>query len=234
MPTPQRAAVLVVDVGGSHVKILASGRRRPRLMASGPRLSAAAMCAGVRELAAGWAYDRVAIGYPGVVRAHQPVAEPRNLGRGWVGFDYARAFGAPVRMINDAAMQALGAYRKGTMLFLGLGTGLGTALVVPGQVLPMELAHLPYRDGSFEDYVGERALLRDGVLRWRRQVADVARRLRAALQPDELVFGGGNARLLRALPAHTRVVPNTLAFAGGFKLWAAGYEAGGTRARRAR
>lgn len=194
--------VLAIDVGGSHVKILATGQAEPRRLRSGPRMSAAAMCAGVQQLADGWAFDAVSIGYPGVVRADQPVNEPHNLGRGWVGFDYAGAFGKPVRMVNDAAMQALGAYRGGKMLFLGLGTGLGTALVVPGLVLPMELAHLPYRDATFEAYVGEQALLR-----------------------DELVFGGGNARLLIDLPEGSRVVDNTLAFAGGFALWAADHPA---------
>lgn len=217
--------VLAIDVGGSHVKILATGQAEPRRLRSGPRMSAAAMCAGVQQLADGWAFDAVAIGYPGVVRADQPVNEPHNLGRGWVGFDYAGAFGKPVRMVNDAAMQALGAYRGGKMLFLGLGTGLGTALVVPDLVLPMELAHLPYRDATFEAYVGEQALLRDGKRKWRRRVADVARRLRAALQPDELVFGGGNARLLIDLPEGSRAVDNTLAFAGGFALWAADHPA---------
>jgi polyphosphate glucokinase len=222
--------VLVIDVGGSHVKILVSGQAEPRVLPSGRRMDAAAMCEGVKRLAADWPYDAVAIGYPGVVRDHRPVTEPHNLAKGWVGFDYAAAFGKPVRMINDAAMQALGAFRHDKMLFLGLGTGLGSALVVRGHVLPMELAHLPYRDGSFEDHVGGRALERDGKRKWRRRVADVVRRLTAALVPDEVVLGGGNARLLDRLPDGCRTVDNSMAFAGGFRLWAdAGGAPGGAK-----
>jgi polyphosphate glucokinase len=179
------------------------------------------MIDGVKKRARGWAYDAVSIGYPGVVHHDQPTAEPRNLGRGWVDFDYAAAFGCPVKIINDAAMQALGSYRGGKLLFLGLGTGLGTALVVDGVAVPTELAHLPYRKGSFEDYVGQRALDRDGKKQWRKHVADVVARLSAALLPDEVVLGGGNTRRLKQLPPLCRAGSNANAFDGGFRLWQA-------------
>lgn len=211
--------VLVVDIGGTHIKILATGQSVPRVLSSGRRMTAANMARGVRALAQDWTYDTVAIGFPGVVRDDRPATEPHNLGRGWVGFDYAAAFGVPVRMINDAAMQALGSYERGKMLFLGLGTGLGSALVVAGDVLPLELAHLPYRRSTFEDHVGAAALERLGPRKWRERVADVARRLEAALVPDEVVLGGGNARLLGQLPPNWRTVDNGRAFDGGFRLW---------------
>jgi polyphosphate glucokinase len=211
--------ILVIDVGGSNVKILATGQAERRRMPSGPQLTAAAMVAGVRQLAEGWAYDAVAIGYPGMVADHQPVTEPHNLAPGWVAFDYAAAFGCPVRIINDAAMQALGSFDKGKLLFLGLGTGLGSAMVINGLVLQMELAHLPYRKGTFEDYVGDAALNRDGKKIWRKRVADVVARLTAALVPDEVVLGGGNARSLKNLPPLCRLGDNANAFVGGFRLW---------------
>jgi polyphosphate glucokinase len=212
--------VLVIDVGGSHVKILATGRRAERRMESGPTLTAAQMASGVRELARGWKYDVVAIGYPGPVLHNRPVADPHNLGAGWVDFDYEAAFGCPVRMINDAAMQALGSYEGGLMLFLGFGTGLGSALIADGVVVPMELAHLPYRKATFEDYVGEAALERDGKRQWRKYVADVIARLTAALVPEDVVLGGGNARHLKSLPPRCRIGANANAFPGGFRLWA--------------
>lgn len=217
--------VLVVDVGGSNVKILASGQSEPRRFESGPAMDAAAMVAGVKQLARGWAFDAVAIGYPGAVKDNQPVKEPHNLGAGWVGFDYTAAFGKPVKIINDAAMQALGSYAGSKLLFLGLGTGLGTTMVVDGGVLlPMELAHLPYRGRTFEDHVGERALERLGKKKWRKRVEDVIARLRAALLPDDIVIGGGNVRHLDPLPAGCRAGDNANAFAGGFRLWAASPE----------
>jgi polyphosphate glucokinase len=211
--------VLVIDVGGSHVKILASGQTDVRRMDSGPTLTAEQMAEGVKELATGWAYDAVAIGYPGVVVRDRPVTEPHNLAPGWVAFDYQAAFGCPVKVINDAAMQALGSFKHGKLLFLGLGTGLGSTLVVNGIVVPMELAHLPYGDATFEDYVGERALERDGKKQWRKRVADVVARLAAALVPDEVVIGGGNVRLLKTLPPNCRAGDNANAFVGGFRLW---------------
>jgi predicted NBD/HSP70 family sugar kinase len=214
--------VLVIDVGGSHVKIMATGHTEERKFESGPTMTPAQMADGVKALAAGWAYDAVAIGYPGGVVRDQPATEPYNLAPGWVAFDYGAAFGCPVRIINDAAMQALGSYRSGRLLFLGLGTGLGTTLIVDGIVVPMELAHLPYRKASFEDYVGERGLERDGRKKWRKRVFDVAERLKAAFIPDDVVIGGGNLRLLKKLPTGCRAGDNANAFAGGFRLWASG------------
>ena len=195
--------VLVIDIGGSHVKILATGQRAPRRVPSGPALTPARMVTGVKALARGWAYDAIAMGYPGLVRHGRPAADPNNLGGGWTRFDYRAAFGKPVRIVNDAAMQAMGSYRTGTMLFLGLGTGLGSAVVVDGRVLPMELGQLPYRKGNFEDYVGQRGLDRRGKKRWRHHVGIMVTHLIAAIEPDDVVLGGGNV------------------VAGGFRLWAA-------------
>ena len=211
--------VLVVDVGGTHVKILATGQSEHRKFDSTPTLTAAQMVEGVKRLAADWAYDVVSIGYPGPVLRGRPVAEPHNLGKGWVGFDYEAAFGKPVKLINDAAMQALGSYEGGKMLFLGLGTGLGTAVVIDGVVEPMELGHLPYRKRTYEDYVGLRGLERLGREKWRRRVADVIERLRAAIEPDYIVLGGGNAAELETLPEGCRLGNNANAFQGGFRLW---------------
>ena len=212
--------VLVIDVGGTHVKILASGKRAHREFESGPTLTPRRMVAGVRKLAADWSYDVVSIGYPGPARRGRPAAEPRNLGPGWVGYDFARAFRKPVRLVNDAAMQALGSYSGGRMLFLGLGTGLGSALIVDGVLQPTELAHLPYHHGkSFEDCVGLRGLRRLGNRRWRAAVCDVVAKLAAALQVEYVVLGGGNARLMKSLPRNTRLGNNDNAFRGGFELW---------------
>jgi polyphosphate glucokinase len=211
--------VLVIDIGGSHVKILASGQVDSRSFASGPDMSPQIMLSGVKEIAGDWHYDAVAIGYPGPVLHDRPVAEPHNLARGWVGFDFKAAFGCPVRLINDAAMQALGSYKGGKMLFLGFGTGLGSTMIVDGIVEPMELGHLPYKSRTYEDYVGERGLDRWGKHKWRRHVADVIARFVAALEPDDVVLGGGNIRHLKKLPPHCRLGDNANAFAGGFRLW---------------
>jgi len=211
--------VLVIDVGGSHVKVLATGQSQRREFASGPGLTARAMVAGVKKLARGWRFDHVSIGYPGPVLRNQPVAEPWNLAKGWVGFDYEKAFARPVRVINDAAMQALGSYRGEKMLFLGFGTGLGSALIVNGIVAPMELGHLPYKKTTFEDYVGQRGLEKWGRKKWCKRVADVVQKLVAALQPDDVVLGGGNAKLLTTLPPGCRLGDNDNAFVGGFRLW---------------
>jgi polyphosphate glucokinase len=211
--------VLAVDVGGTNVKILATGQDKPRKFPSGPTLTAKEMVAGVKKLAQGWKYDAVSIGYPGLVIHGRPVSEPRNLGKGWVGFDYRAAFGNPVTIINDAAMQALGSYKGGKMLFLGLGTGLGSTLIADGIVEPMELAHLPYKKGTYEDYVGLRGLEKRGKKKWRRQVEDVVARLSAALEPDDIVIGGGNAKRLKGLPPKSRLGDNANAFLGGFRLW---------------
>ena len=212
--------VLVVDVGGTNVKILATGATEPRKFPSGPTLTAARMVAGVRKLASDWKYDAVAIGYPGPVVHDRPLAEPFNLAPGWVGFDYRKAFKRPVKIINDAAMQALGSYEGGKLLFLGLGTGLGTALIVDGIVEPMELGHLPYKNATYEDYVGLRGLERYGKKKWRQYVADVVTKLRFALEPDDVVLGGGNVTKLKELPPDTRAGDNANAFIGGFRLWA--------------
>ena len=212
--------VLVVDVGGTSIKLLATGRRRPVKIPSGRRMTAKRMVQLVRAAASNWDYSVVSIGYPGPVRRGRPAREPKNLGRGWVGFDFRRAFGRPVRVINDAAMQALGSYRGGRMLFLGLGTGLGTTLIVDGVVAPMELAHLPYKNGrTYEEYVGKASFERRGKKKWRQHVTDVTKRLRAALEADEVVVGGGNARHLRKLPRGIRRGGNGLAFVGGYRLW---------------
>ena len=210
---------LVIDVGGTSIKILASGQIEHRSFPSGPKLTAKQMVSGVRKLAADWTYDVISIGYPGPVLRGRPLAEPHNLGHGWVGFDFVAAFGQPVKVLNDAAMQALGSYAGGKMLFLGLGTGLGTAMIVDGIVEPMELGHLPYRKHTYEDYVGEAGLLRHGKKKWRRYVADVVERLIAALEPDETVIGGGNVRKLKVLPPHCRAGDNAHAFRGGFRMW---------------
>ena len=212
--------VLVVDVGGTSVKILASGQTAIRSFRSGPTLTPTRMVSGVKKLAADWTYEVVSIGYPGPVLEGRPTAEPANLGRGWIGFDFAAAFGRPVKVVNDAAMQAMGSYKGGKMLFLGLGTGLGTPLIVDGKLEPMELGHLPYKKGTYESYVGRAGLERDGKKKWRRRVADVVERLIAALQPDETVIGGGNVKKLDALPPRCRAGHNANAFRGGFRLWA--------------
>jgi polyphosphate glucokinase len=217
---PSSKKVLVVDVGGTSVKILASGQTEVRSFQSGPKLTPERMVSGVKKLAADWKYEVVSIGYPGPVLAGQPTADPPNLGRGWVGFDFATAFGRPVKAVNDAAMQAMGSYNGGKMLFLGLGTGLGTALIVDGAVEPMELGHLPYKKQTYETYVGRAGLERAGKKKWRRRVADVVERLVAALQPDETVIGGGNVRKLAPLPPRCRAGHNANAFGGGFRLWA--------------
>src|SRR5581483_3410526 len=211
--------VLVIDVGGSHVKMLATGQAEPRKFVSGPSLAPKDMVAKVKALVDDWKYDAVSIGYPGPVLHNRPVAEPHNLAPGWVGFHFAGAFRRPLKLINDAAMQALGSYKGGKMLFLGLGTGLGSAMVVEGILEPMELSHLPYKKGTYEDYVGLRALTKFGKKKWRSHVADVRQLLIAALQPDDVVLGGGNACKLKKLPPGCRAGDNANAFLGGFRLW---------------
>ena len=216
---PPSRNVLVIDVGGTSVKILATGQTEHRSFPSGPTMTPRRMVSEVKKLAAGWMHDLVSIGYPGPVLRGRPVSEPHNLGSGWVGFDFATAFGRPVQVINDAAMQALGSYKGGKMLFLGLGTGLGTAMIVDGVVEPMELGHLPYKKGTYEDYVGRAGLERFGKKKWRRNVTDVVTRLIAALEPDDTVIGGGNVAKLEALPPQCRACDNSNAFRGGFRLW---------------
>jgi polyphosphate glucokinase len=212
--------ILVVDVGGNNVKLLVSGQKTPRKIPSGPSLSPGRMVAAVKKAVADWKYDAVTIGFPGPVKDGRIVKEPVNLGRGWVRFDFRKAFGRPVRIINDAAMQALGSYGGERELFLGLGTGLGAALVIDGVVQPLEIAHLPYRAGkTYEDFLGKRGFDRMGKKRWRQQVEEIVTRLRHAFQVDEVVLGGGNVKLLKQLPPNTRLGANANAFAGGFRLW---------------
>jgi polyphosphate glucokinase len=218
---PQKVSrILVIDVGGTHVKVLATGQSEERKIPSGETMTAAKMVRDVKRLAGGWEYDHVSIGYPGPVVHGRPFHEPYNLGSGWVGFDFHQAFDCPVRIVNDAAMQALGSYQGGRMLFLGLGTGLGSAMIVDGILEPMELGHLPYRNGkTYEDYLGIRGLERLGKKKWRRHVADVVERLKLALLTDYVVLGGGNSRILKKLPPDTRLGDNQNAFVGGFRLW---------------
>ena len=212
--------ILVVDVGGTHVKLLATGKTVKRQLDSGPRLTPGRMVAAVKALVADWTYEAVSIGVPAPVLGGRILSEPVNLGGGWKAFDFAAAFDRPVKVINDAAMQALGSYRRGRMLFLGIGTGLGSSLVTDGVVVPLELAHLPYRKHrTFEDYVGLRGLKRLGQKRWRKHVLAVVELLRHAIPCDDLVLGGGNARLLKRLPPGARLGGNAHAFKGGYALW---------------
>ena len=212
--------ILVLDVGGNNVKLLVTGQKTPRKVPSGPTFTPGRMVAAVKKAVAGWKYDAVTIGYPGPVKGGRILAEPVNLGRGWVRYDFRKAFRRPVRIINDAAMQALGSYDGASELFLGLGTGLGAALVVEGVLQPLEIAHLPYRNGkTYEDFLGKRAQDRMGKKRWRKLVWEIVPRLREAFQVDEVVLGGGNAKQLKAVPPGCRHGDNANAFLGGFRLW---------------
>jgi polyphosphate glucokinase len=213
--------VLAVDVGGSHVKVLLSTGGERRRFESGPNLTARKMVDGVLELTRDWEYDVVSVGVPAPVMAGRVVHDPVNLGDGWEGFDFQQAFGKPTKVVNDAAMQALGSYEGGRMLFLGLGTGLGSAMIVDGILEPMELGHLPYKKATYEDYVGERGLERFGKKRWRKEIVEVVAAFAAALEPDYIVLGGGNTKLLKELPRGARVGDNENAFVGGFRLWQA-------------
>jgi polyphosphate glucokinase len=212
--------VLVIDVGGTNIKVAASARRVPLKIPSGPTCTAARMVRDVLAATAGWEYDRISIGYPGPVTNDAPLAEPHNLAPGWIDFDYRKAFAKPIRFLNDAAMQALGGYKGGRMLFLGTGTGLGSALIFDGTVVPLELAHLPYKKGlTYEDYTGQAGLERRGKKRWRKSVLDVIERLKAAFICDYVLLGGGNAKLMRDLPAHVLVGANGNAIQGGIDIW---------------
>ncbi|BBO32269.1 ROK family protein [Lacipirellula parvula] len=211
--------ILVVDIGGNQVKILATGEQAPRSFASGPLMTANQMVAGVLQAAEGWKYEAVSIGYPGVISQGKPVSEPHNLGEGWVGFDFQAAFQRPVKVINDAAMQAIGDYQGGKMLFLGLGTGLGSAMIVNGIVEPMELGRLPYESTTYEDYLGIRGYERLGDENWQHYVRDIVPRLVDALEPDDVVLGGGNVHKLKKLPPGCRAGDSNGAFIGGFRLW---------------
>ena len=220
MKPKRHKRVLAIDVGGSHVKMRVFGRREMRQFDSGPTLTPRQMVARVHEVTGDWTYDAVSIGYPGIVRHGKLVAEPHNLGNGWVGFDFRKAFGRPTHIINDAAMQAVGSYQGGRMLFLGLGTGLGSAMVIDGVVAPMELAHLRYKKGrTYEEWVGARSLKRLGIKKWSGVVNEVVAQLCTALEADYVVIGGGNARKLKRLPKNARLGSNDFAFLGGFRLW---------------
>jgi polyphosphate glucokinase len=212
--------VLVIDVGGTNVKLLATGQKEPRKYPSGPTMTPRKMVSLVKKSVADWKFDVISLGYPGPIINGHPLREPHNLGHGWVGFNFHKAFGCPVKILNDAAMQAVGSYKGGRMLFLGLGTGLGSAMIVNGILQPMELAHLGYKNGkSYEDYLGLRGLKRMGKKKWRRYVAKVTESLKVVLDADYVVLGGGNSKLLKKLPPGARLGNNENAFLGGFRMW---------------
>ena len=211
--------VLAIDIGGTNVKFLANGESTHRRFPSGRKLTPAQMVAQVQKLARDWDYNAVSIGYPGPVDRGRPTADPRNLAKGWVNFNFAGRFKRPVKIVNDASMQALGSYKGGTMLFLGLGTGIGAAIVVGGFVVSLELARVPYKNGTFETYLGAKGLRRLGKKKWQRHVEQVTAALIAAIHPDDVVLGGGNVKKLKALPPGCRAGHNAFAFLGGFRLW---------------
>jgi len=212
--------VLVIDTGGTNIKLLVSGQKEPRKIPSGPTMTAGKMVREVKECVKDWKFDRVSLGYPGPIINGHPLREPHNLGGGWMRFNFSKAFGCPVKILNDAAMQALGSYKGGRMLFLGLGTGLGSAMIVDGTLEPMELAHLTYKNGkTYEDYLGRRGFERLGKKKWRQHVAKIVKKLKVALEADYVVLGGGNIKKLKKLPAGARLGSNENAFSGGFRMW---------------
>jgi polyphosphate glucokinase len=217
---PSPKSILVIDIGGTKIKILTSGESEPRKMNSGKKLTPIRMIEGVLKLAAGWKYEAISIGFPGLVGNHGPRSEPGNLGPGWVGFDFPAAFGQPVRITNDAAMQALGSYEGGRMLFIGLGTGVGSALIADFVVIPLELGQLPYkRRITIGDVLGRRGYKKLGKLAWRKIVGEVTEMLIGAFSVDYLVLGGGNSKAVRELPPGVRRGNNLTAFRGGMRLW---------------
>lgn len=212
--------ILVIDIGGTHVKLQASTHRHPVMFPSGHKMSAKKMVAAVKKLTSGWKYNAISIGYPGPVVHGHIINEPFNLGKGWVGFNFRKTFGCPVKIINDATMQALANYKGGRMLFLGLGTGLGSAMIIDGVIEPMELAHLPYKHGkTYEDYIGTAGLKRLGKKKWRQEVRSIVSKFKAALQADYIILGGGNARLIKTLPDGIKMGNNLDVFKGGYRLW---------------
>ena len=220
MNTQTSHNILVIDVGGTNIKLLMTGHHKPLKIPSGPTMNPKKMVKQIKDATSDWKYDCVSIGYPGLVIGGCPVHEPFNLGTGWVSFNFRKSFGCPVKLINDAAMQALGSYCQGRMLFLGLGTGLGSAMIVDGMLEPMELAHLPYKHGkTYEDYLGRRGLEKRGKKKWRRHVFEVSDKMKTALEADYIVLGGGNAKKLKKLPEGLRMGGNNNAFLGGFRLW---------------
>jgi len=212
--------ILVIDVGGTNVKVRATGQKEPVKIPSGKKMTAEKMVREVLKVSKGWKYEAVSIGYPGPVIHGHPLSEPHNLGGGWMGFDFKKAFKRPVKIVNDAAMQALGVYHGGRMLFLGLGTGLGSAMIVDGILEPMELAHLPYKKGlTYEDYLGIHGLKRLGKKKWRKKVFEVVELLKNSLEADHMVLGGGNSKMLKELPPGAQLGDNSTAFTGGVRLW---------------
>jgi len=225
--------ILAIDVGGSHVKMMTSTGRTKREFESGPDLSAKEMVRKVKALTKDWSFDVISIGYPGPVAGNRPLREPWNLGRGWDGFDFGKAFGKPTKVVNDALMQALGGYKGGRMLFLGFGTGLGSAMIADGEPEPMELGHLPYRKGkTYEDYAGDAGRKRRGNKKWRKHVADIVGQLTVALEPDDVLLGGGNVENIDKLPPKSRRGDNGDAFKGGFRLWEKGAKGRSALTRR--
>ncbi|MGB2643133.1 MAG: ROK family protein [Candidatus Acidiferrum sp.] len=218
--TAKSSKVLVIDVGGTNVKMLATGQKEPRRYPSGPTMTPQKMVRLVKKSVTDWKFDCISLGYPGPIINGRPLREPHNLGCGWVGFNFQKAFGCPVKILNDAALQAVGSYKGGRMLFLGLGTGLGSAMIVDGILQPMELAHLAYKNGkSYEDYLGLRGLERMGKKKWRHSVAKITKQLKIALEADYVVLGGGNSKNLKKLPTGAKLGSNENAFIGGFRLW---------------
>jgi polyphosphate glucokinase len=212
--------ILVIDLGGTNVKMLASGQKEPRKCPSGPTMTPRRMVSVVKKSVRDWKFDCVSLGFPGPIINECPLHEPHNLGSGWMGFDFRKAFGCPVKIINDAAMQAIGSYEGGRMLFLGLGTGLGAAMIVDGVLQPMELAHLIYKSGkTYEDYLGLRGLERSGKKKWRKHVAAIVKKIQIALRADYVVLGGGNSKKLKKMPRGARLGNNANAFLGGFRMW---------------
>ena len=211
--------VLVIDIGGTNIKMLVTGQTEPIKFPSGPQMTPERMVSEVKAQTKDWSYDVVSIGYPGIVKRNEIMSDPHNLAPGWIRFDFEKAFGRPVRKMNDASMQALGSYKEGIMLFLGLGTGLGSAIIAENVVLPMELAHLSYKRGTFEDYIGIRGLKRLGRRKWQANVEFAIERLIDAVHPDDVVLGGGNSKKLKPVPAACRLGDNAFAFTGGFRMW---------------
>ncbi|HYV38387.1 MAG TPA: ROK family protein [Gemmataceae bacterium] len=211
--------ILVVDIGGTNVKMLAAGKDAPRKFPSGPKMTPQQMADGVLAATKDWDYNHVSIGFPGPVLCGQPLTDPSNLGPGWVGFDFETAFRLPVRLINDAAMQALGSYQGGKMLFLGLGTGIGATVILDGNIQALEIGRFRYKKSTLENYLGNRGLKRLGRKKWERHVATAVERLAAALKPDDIVLGGGNAKKIKVFPPGTRAGDNANAFLGGFRMW---------------
>ncbi len=213
--------VLVIDIGGSNIKILATGQPERIKIPSGVDFTPSQLVASVQKATkeANWKFEVVTVGFPGMVKQGKIVSDPVNLGKGWMGFDFEQAFGCPVKVINDAAMQALGSYEGGKLLFMGFGTGLGTAMVYEQLILPLEGGHLPFRDGTFESHVGNANLTLLGKKQWKELVLETIARFQNCFQPDEIVLGGGNSKYLEELPPNCRLGSNKNAFAGGFKLW---------------